>query len=161
MLLGFFFVRPAPLPGQGSSQFSDGDDFREPTLLPALQHRNHSRTPLLNDDSIENRYVRTDITINGENSNSVGGVMEATRSVGQKHNTPLDIYSAECPWESSFEQFGFLATNQYFLNAYVSFLRSFSSLHILYYKNSSWDLKYLYVSNLSKIFTGIIIPSLN
>jgi hypothetical protein len=96
MLLGFLFVRPAPLPEYGSSQLEHGGNFREPTLSPALQHHNHTgtRTPLLNDDSIKNRYVpsRTDIATDGENSNPVGGVMEATRSVGQKHSTPLNVH---------------------------------------------------------------------
>ena len=95
MLLGFLFVRPVPIPEQtGSQSLEDGDDVREPALLPALQHHNHSRTPLLNDDSIKNRYIRTDITTDGEYSNSVG-VMEATRSVqvsGQKHSRPLNVH---------------------------------------------------------------------
>ena len=87
MLLGFLFVRPVTLPERGSSQFSDGDDVQEPALSPAFQHHDHSRTPLLNDDdSIKDRYVRTDLFANGENSNSVGGVteLEETRSVAQK-----------------------------------------------------------------------------
>ena len=87
MLLGFFFVRPVPLLEQGSSQLEDGDDIREPTLSPALQHHDHSRTPLLNDNSIINRYVR--IT-NGDNS--IEGGMEATRSVCQKLSTPLNVH---------------------------------------------------------------------
>ena len=88
MLLGFFFVRPVPLPVQGCSQLEDGDDIREP-ISPALQHHDHSGTPLLNDNSIINRYVR--IT-NGDNSNSVGGDMETTRSVCQKLSTPLNVH---------------------------------------------------------------------
>ena len=95
MLLGFLVVRPVPLPEQGGSLLEDGDDVREPALsalLPGLQHRDHSRTPLLKDDSIKDRYVRTDITTEGEYSNSVG-VMEATRSVyGQKHSAPPNIH---------------------------------------------------------------------
>ena len=95
MLLGFLVVRPVPLPEQASSQsLEDGDDIREPALSPALQHHNHSRTPLLNNDSIKGRYVRNDITTDGEYSNSVR-VMEAARSVqvsGQKHNTPLNVH---------------------------------------------------------------------
>ena len=83
MLLGFFVVRPVPLPEQGSSQLEDD----EPALSPGLQYRDHSRTPLLNDDSIKVRYVRTDIT-DEEHSNSVGGVMEAT----QEHSTTLNVY---------------------------------------------------------------------
>ena len=92
MLLGLIFVRPVPLLEQARSQTSeDGDDVREPALSPPLQHHNHSRTPLLNDDSIKNRYTRTDITTDGEHSNSVG---EAARSVhsGQKHSTPLNVH---------------------------------------------------------------------
>jgi hypothetical protein len=130
----------------------DGDGFREPTLLPALQYRNHSQTPLLNDDSVENRYVRTDIVTDGENSNSVGGVVEATRSVDQKHSMTLNVHG--------FEQFGFFGYNPVFSQC-VSFLFPVFFFNILYYKNSSWDLIYLYVSNLSKIFTEVIIPSLN
>ena len=96
MLLGFLFVRPVPLPEQASSRsLEDGDGVREPVLLPALQHHSHSRTPLLNEDSIKDRYIRTDITTDGEYPNSVGGVTEAILSVqvsGQKHSTPLDIH---------------------------------------------------------------------
>ena len=92
MFLGFLFVRPIPLPEQWSSQLEDGDDLQEPTLSRAFEHYNHTRTPLLNDDSIKNRYVRTDINTNGENSNSVGGVIEATRPVGQKLSTPLNVH---------------------------------------------------------------------
>ena len=95
MLLGFLFVRPVPIPEQTSSQsLENGEDVQEPALLPALQHHNHSRTPLLNDDSIKNRYIRTDITTDGEYPYSVG-VTEATRSVqvsGQKHGTPLNVH---------------------------------------------------------------------
>ena len=91
MLLGFLVVRPVPLPEQASSQFlGDGDD-REPALSPV---HIHSRTPLLNGDSIKDRYVRTDIT-DGEYSNSVGGIIEATRSVQvsiQKHCIPLNVH---------------------------------------------------------------------
>jgi hypothetical protein len=93
MLLGFLFVRPVPFPEQASSQsLEDGDDVQDPALLPALQHHNHCRTPLLKDNSINDRYVRTAVTTDGEHSNSV---MEAIRSVqvsGQKHSTPLNIY---------------------------------------------------------------------
>ena len=91
MLLGFLFVRPVPLLEQGSSQPGDGDEVRlgEPTLSPGLQHRNHSRTSLLNDDSIRDRYVHTD---NGEYSNSVGGATEATRCAVQKHSTTLNVH---------------------------------------------------------------------
>ena len=92
MLLGFLVVRPVSLPKQGSSQLEDSD---EPALSPGLQHRDHSQTPLLNDDSIKVRYVRTDVTTDGEHSNSVGEVMEATRSVpvsGQEHSTALNVY---------------------------------------------------------------------
>ena len=93
MFLGFLFVRPIPLPVQWSSQLEDADDVREPTLSRTFQHYNHTRTPLLNDDSIKNRYVRTDITNNGENSYSVGGVIESTRSVvGQKLSMPLNVH---------------------------------------------------------------------
>ena len=96
MLLGFLLVRPVPLPEQGSFQsLEDSDGVREPALPPAPQHHNHSRTPLLNDGSIKGRYSRTDITSDGEHSNSVGGIIEATQSVqvsGQKHSTPLNIH---------------------------------------------------------------------
>ena len=96
MLLGLFFVRPVPIPGQESSQLEDGDDdVQEPALSPNYQHRNHSRTPLLNDDSIKNRYSRTEFTTDGEHSNSVGGVMEVTHSVQvsrQKHSIPLNVH---------------------------------------------------------------------
>ena len=93
MLLGFLVVRPVPLPEQASSRsLENGDDVREPATLPAIQHHSHSRTPLLNDDSIKGHYVRTDVTSNGNYSNSVGGVMEATSSVGQPHGTPRNIY---------------------------------------------------------------------
>ena len=96
MFLGFLLVRPVPLPEQAQSS-EDADDVREPALLPAPQHHNHSRTPLLNDGSIKDRYSRTDITTDGEysNSNSVGLVVEATHSVqvsAQKHSTPLNIH---------------------------------------------------------------------
>jgi hypothetical protein len=95
MLLGFVFVRPVPLPEQESSQFLDGDgDVREPALSPGLQHLDRSRTPLLNEDSI-NRYVRTDITTDVEHSNSVRGVTEVARSVqvsNQKLSMPLNIH---------------------------------------------------------------------
>ena len=67
MLLGFIFVRPVLLPEQGNSQLEDGD-VREPTF----QQDNHSRTFFFNNDSIQYRYVRTDI--NGEKSKSFGGV---------------------------------------------------------------------------------------
>ena len=93
MLLGFLVVRPVPLSEQASSQsLENGDDVRERALLPALQHHSDSRTPLLNYDFIKDRYVRTDVTIDGNYSDSVGGVMEATHSVSQKHSTPLNIY---------------------------------------------------------------------
>ena len=92
MLLGFLFVRPVPLPEQGDSQLEGGDDDPEPAHSPALQHHDHSRTPLLNDDSIKYRYVRTDIATNGESSNSVRGVVEATRSVSQMLSKPLNIH---------------------------------------------------------------------
>ena len=94
MLLGFLFVRPVPLSEQASSQsLEGGDDVREPALSPALQHHNDSRTPLLNDDSVEDRYIRTDITTDGEYPNPVGGVVEATCFVsGQKHSTPLNVH---------------------------------------------------------------------
>lgn len=93
MLLGFLFVRPVPLPEKATSQcLEDGDDVRE----PALEHHDHSRTPLLSGDSIKkDSYSRTDIATNGEHSNSVGGVMEATHSVQgsvQKHSTPLNVH---------------------------------------------------------------------
>ena len=97
MLFGFLFVRPVPLPEQASPRsLEDGHDIRKPALLPALQHHDHnSRTPLLNDDFNKDRYVRTDITTDGEYSNSVGGLMKATSSVqvsGQKHSTPLNVH---------------------------------------------------------------------
>lgn len=97
MLLGLFFVRPVPPPEQTRSQtLEDGDDdVREPALIPALHH-NDSRTPLLNDDTIKDRYTRTDITTDGEYSNSVGRVAEVIRSVqvvsGQKHSTSLNVH---------------------------------------------------------------------
>ena len=93
MLLGYFFVRPVPLREQGSSQLEDSDYIRESTTVSsALQHYDQSRTPLLNDDSIKYRYVRTDIATNGESSNSVRGVVEATRSVSQMLSKPLNIH---------------------------------------------------------------------
>jgi hypothetical protein len=102
MLLGFLFARPVPLPRQGSYQWEDGDDFQEPTLSPAFQHHNHSQTPLLNNNSIKNRYVRSDIATNGEDSNSVGGVMEASRSFGQMHSTPLNVHGRALLSDSDF-----------------------------------------------------------
>ena len=95
MLLGFFFVRPVPLPEEKSSQLEDGDDVQEPAHSPGLQHRNHSQTPLLNDDSNKKSYARTDFSTDGEHSNSVGGVTEVNRSVqvsSQKHNAPLNVH---------------------------------------------------------------------
>ena len=94
MLLGFLFVRPVPShPEQASSQSLE--NVREPDLIPAPQYHNHSRTPLLNDGSIKDRYIRNEITTDGECSNSVGGVVEATHSVqvsDQKHSTPLNVH---------------------------------------------------------------------
>jgi len=56
----------------------DGDNIR--AALPAIQ--NDSLTPLLNDDSMRVTYTHTDIDRTGaEDSNSVGGVMEATHSI--------------------------------------------------------------------------------
>ena len=93
MLLGLIFVRPVPLLEQARSQtLEDGDDVREPALLPALEHHNHSRTPLLNDDSIKNRYTRTGITTDGEHSNSVGEAARSVQISGQKHSAPLNVH---------------------------------------------------------------------
>ena len=65
LLFGFLFVCQISFPEHINSQLEveDGDDFRELTLSLALQHYNYSRTPLTN-DSVKNRYVRTDITNN-------------------------------------------------------------------------------------------------
>ena len=128
MLLGFLFVRPVPLSEQGSPQLEDGNDVREPILSPNLQHRNHSQTPLLNDNSFKDRYVRSDIATNGKFSISVGGVMEATRSVGQKHSIPVNIHG-----RALLSNLDFLAIIQYFLLAYVSFLQLSFSFDILCY----------------------------
>jgi hypothetical protein len=157
MLLGFFFVRPVPLPEQASSQsLEDGDDVRDPALLPALRHHNHSRTPLLNDDSNKDRYVPTAITTDGEHSNSVGGVTETTRSAqvsGQMHNTPLNVHG-----KALLSNFDFWLL--FIIHSMRMFPPAFFSFNILYYKDSSWDWLYMYVSNLSKNFTKIIIPPL-
>ena len=153
MLLGVLFVRPVPLPEQRSSQLEDGVDVPEPALSPALQYHNHIRTPLLNDhdDSIKNRYVRTDIANNGGHSNSVGGVMEATRSVSQMLSTPLNIYGKALLSNWDFWLLFSICSMRMFLPIFFPFQ------YLLNYKNSSWDWLYLYVLNLSKIFTGIII----
>ena len=143
MLLGFFFVRPVPLLEQGSSQLEDGDDIREPTLSPALQHHDHSRTPLLNDNI--NRYVR--IT-NGDNS--IEGGMEATRSVCQKLSTPLNVHGK-----------ALLSNLDFWLLIGISSMRMIPSPTFfpfnIYIKNSFWDWLYMFVLNLSKICTLIII----
>ncbi|KAF8812664.1 MFS general substrate transporter [Phlegmacium glaucopus] len=96
MILGFFLVRPVPLPEQASSQLLEGgDDVRE-SLLPALQHPNHGRITLLNDEIMKDRharYTRTDIDTDGEHSNSVGGVMDVTsmQASDRKHDM-VNIY---------------------------------------------------------------------
>ena len=159
MLLGFIFVRPVPpLPERASSQsLEDGDDVREPALLPAPQHHNHSRTPLLNDGSIKDRYIHTDITTDGECSNSVGGVVEATHSVQvsvQKHSTTLNVHGKALLRNSNFWLlFGINSMRMFPFSGSYSF-------NVEYYKDSCWDWLYMYVSNLSKIFTGIIITPL-
>ena len=122
MLLGFLFVRPVPLPEQGSSQLEDGDDVQEPALSPALQHRNHSRTPLLNDGSVKDRYVRTDITTDGEYSNSVGGVTEVTRSAqvsSQKHSIPVNVHGK-----------ALLSNLDFWLLFSISSMRTFPFFHL-------------------------------
>ena len=131
MLLGFLVVRPVSLPEQGSSQLEDGD---EPALSPGLQRRDHSRTPLLNDDSIKDRYVCTDLTANGECSNSVRGVTEATCSVGQKHRMPPNVYGKSLLSNLDFWLLFGIASMRMF-----SFSVFFPSFYILYYKNSCWD----------------------
>ena len=155
MLLGYFFVRPVPLREQGSSQLEDSDYIRESTTVSsALQHQDQSRTPLLNDDSIINRYVqvRTEITTNGENSNSVGGVIDATCTVGQKLSTPLNIHGK-----------ALLSNLDFWLLIGISSMRMIPSPTFfpfnIYIKNSFWDWLYMFVLNLSKICTLIIISS--
>ncbi|KAF8812663.1 MFS general substrate transporter [Phlegmacium glaucopus] len=97
MILGFFLVRPVPLPEEASSPLLEGgDDVREP-LLPAPLHHNYGRTTLLNDEIMKDRhahYTRTDINTDGEHSNFVGGAVEVTRSIqtsDRKRNT-VNIY---------------------------------------------------------------------
>ena len=92
MFLGFIFFRPVPLLEKGSSQLGDGDNVREPALSPASQYHNHSRTPLLNDDSIKDRYVHLVIATIEEHSNSAGGVMETTRFDGQKCSILVNVH---------------------------------------------------------------------
>ena len=157
MLLGFLFVRPVPpLPEQASPQSLE--DVREPAHLPAPQHHNHSRTPLLNDGSIKDRYIRNDITTDGENSNSVGGVVEATHSVqvsDQKHSTPLNVHGI-----ALLRNFDFWLLFSIYSLRMFPFSGFFIYFNILYYKDSCWDWLYMYVLNCSKIFTGIIISPL-
>ncbi|KAF8812969.1 hypothetical protein BYT27DRAFT_7085678, partial [Phlegmacium glaucopus] len=94
MALGFFLIRPVPLPEQASSPLLEGgDDIRE-SLLPAPQHHNYGRTTLLNDEIMKDRYARytrNDIDTDGEHSHSVGGVMEVTRSI-QASDRMVNIY---------------------------------------------------------------------
>ena len=75
MVLGFFFVRPIPLPDKASSQpLEDGDILRD-ALLPAPEYHNPSSTTPLIGGSMKDRhprYTRTDIDIHGEYSNSTG-----------------------------------------------------------------------------------------
>ena len=97
MVLGFFFVRPIPLPDKASSQpLGDGDVVRD-ALLPALEHHNHSSTtPLIN--GLKDRhphYTRsTDIDTHGEYSNSAGAndveVAYPNQTSGRK--TTLDVH---------------------------------------------------------------------
>ena len=84
LMLPGIFICPIPLPEPSAPQsLEDGDDVQE-ALLPA-QHHNHSYTALLSDvNSMEDRpvrYTRTDINTDEQPSNSVGGVMEVTRSI--------------------------------------------------------------------------------
>ena len=63
MLSGFLFVWPIPFPEHFSFQLEleDGGVFRDPTLISSSTlYYNHNRTPLFTNDSIRNRYVRTD-----------------------------------------------------------------------------------------------------
>ena len=63
MLSGFLFVWPIPFPEHFSFQLEleDGGVFRDPTLISSSTLcYNHNRTPLFTNDSIRNRYVRTD-----------------------------------------------------------------------------------------------------
>lgn len=137
ILLGFFFVHPVPLPEQKSSQWEvqAGDDIREATLPPSFPHHNHSRTPLLNDNSVVNRYVRTDITANGENSTFVRGDMEA---VGQKLSLPLNVHGKALLSNLDFWLLFSISSMRMFPFSFVFF-----SFHILDY--SSWDWLYMYV----------------
>ncbi|KAF8812676.1 MFS general substrate transporter [Phlegmacium glaucopus] len=97
MVLGFVLVRPVPLPEQAISQLLEGDDDVRESLLPAPQHHNHGRATLLNDEIMKDghaRYTRTDIDIDGEHSNSVGGMMEVTRSIqaSDRKRNMVNIY---------------------------------------------------------------------
>jgi len=90
MVLGAFFVRPIPLPEPSTPRsLEDGDDVQE-ALLPALQRRNHSRTPPLNDDSIKHRHLsdtRTDINTDRRPSSFVRAV-HSIQASSQKTSTP-------------------------------------------------------------------------
>ena len=68
VVLGVFFVHPI-------------------ALLPPLQRHNHSRIPLLNDDSMKNRhYTPTDTNTDGQSSNCAGAV-HSIQASDQKTST--------------------------------------------------------------------------
>ena len=151
MLLGLISVRPVPLLEQARSHtLEDGDNVGGPALLPALQHHN-SRTPLLNGDSIKTRYTHTDITTDGEHSNSVG---EAARSVpvsGQKHSTPLNVHGKALLSNLEFWLLFTIAAMRMF--PFSSFLLKLFS----YITRTVLGTGYTCTSRLSKKFTGIIL----
>lgn len=140
MLLGFFFLRPIPLREQTSSRsLEDGDDVRE-TLLPAVQHQNYST-------------ARTEIDTDGEHSDAVGCVVEATDSIqasGQKFSALLNIHGKALWSNLDFWLLFIIYSMRMF-----SFLQSFLSNQ--YHKDSLWDWLYMYAFNFFNIPTETMI----
>ena len=154
MVLGVFLVHPIPQPEQYTSQsLEDGDDTQE-TLLPALQRHNHSCTPLLNDDSTKNRhYTRSDTNTDAQSSNCAGAVHPIQAS--DRRTSALNVHGKALLHNLDF----WLLFSIYSMRMYAFLLPLLLFLiNVLYKMDSRRDWVYMYVLDLPKMPTEVILP---
>lgn len=90
MIMGFFLVRPIPLPPSKERLHADVEDFPDAAISSGLAHDNSSHTRLLGGDS-------------GDNSNTEGEVDDQGSYYAQ-HTTAADAGAVLPPYASRSEE---------------------------------------------------------
>ena len=146
MVLGVFLVRPIPQQEQYISRsLEDGDDVQE-AFLPAQGH-NHSRTPLLNNNSTKDRhlcYTRTDANTDGQSSNCARAV-HSIQASDQKTSTP-NVHGKALLHNLDF----WLLLSICSMRMLPFFHCFFFLINVLYNMDSRWDRSHMCVFNLLK-----------